>query len=112
MVIKEVNKNFDREVRKLRRLNMLGDTTETFIENRRVLTVVSSHKKKVGGNILGSSNTGTLTYIEPDANAALNQELDVLRYEENKEIERILRILRKDLFMYFCLLYTSDAADE
>ena len=104
VVIKEVNKNFDREVRKLRRLNMLGDTTETFIENRRVLTVVSSHKKKVGGNILGSSNTGTLTYIEPDANASLNQELDVLRYEENKEIERILRILRKDLFMYFELI--------
>ncbi|MFZ9027545.1 MAG: endonuclease MutS2 [Crocinitomicaceae bacterium] len=104
VVIKEVNKNFDREARKLRRLNMLGDTTETFIENRRVLTVVSSHKKKVGGNILGSSNTGNLTYIEPDANAALNQELDALRYEENKEIERILRILRKDLFMYFELI--------
>jgi DNA mismatch repair protein MutS2 len=104
IVIKEVNKNFDREVRKLRKLNMLGDTAETFIENRRVLTVVSSHKKKVGGNILGSSNTGNLTYIEPDANSALNQELDSLRYEENKEIERILRILRKDLFMYFELI--------
>ncbi len=104
IVIKEVNKNFEREVRKLRKLNMLGDTTETFIESRRVLTVVSSHKKKVGGNILGSSNTGNLTYIEPEANASLNQELDTLRYEENKEIERILRILRKDLFMYFELI--------
>lgn len=104
IVIKEINKNFDKELRKLTRLNMLGDITETFVENRRVLTVVSSHKKKVGGNILGSSNTGNLTYIEPEINVALNSELDALKYEERKEIERILRILRKELFEYIELI--------
>lgn len=104
IVIKEINKNFDKELRKLTKLNMLGDITETFVENRRVLTVVSSHKKKVGGNILGSSNTGNLTYIEPEINVALNSELDALKYEERKEIERILRILRKELCEYIELI--------
>lgn len=104
IVIKEINKNFDKELRKLTRLNMLGDITETFVENRRVLTVVSSHKKKVGGNVLGSSNTGNLTYIEPEINVGLNSELDALKFEERKEIERILRILRKDLYNYFDLI--------
>lgn len=104
IVIREINKNFDKELRKLTRLNMLGDITETFVENRRVLTVVSSHKKKVGGNILGSSNTGNLTYIEPEINVPLNGELDALKFDERKEIDRILRILRKALFEYYELI--------
>lgn len=104
IVVKEVNKNFDKEIRKLTRQKVLGDISETFIENRRVLTVVASHKKKVSGNILGSSKTGSLAYVEPEINIALNQELDALHFEESKEIERILKLLRKDLFLHFELI--------
>lgn len=97
LVQKQINQNFEREVRRLLKLNLLGDTKETFINERRVLTVVSSHKRKVPGSVVGSSNTGNLTYIEPEVNIALNNELDILLQEERSEIFRILQLLKQEL---------------
>jgi DNA mismatch repair protein MutS2 len=94
---KSINKNFDKELRKLMKDNILGDTKETFIHERRVLTVLSSHKRKVPGTVVGSSNTGSFTYIEPQANIPLNNELELLLDDERKEIFRILQQLRKEL---------------
>ena len=42
---------------------------------------------------MGASNTGSLTYIEPRVNQALNRELDQLIDDERKEIRRILAAL-------------------
>ncbi len=42
----QINRNFDREMKKLIRENILGDTRETFYNERRVLTVLASHKRK------------------------------------------------------------------
>lgn len=104
IVQKEINKNFDKEVRKLSRNNLLGDTTETFIDDRRVLTVLSSHKRKVPGIIVGTSNTGNLTYIEPEVNIELNREIEALHMEEQREIERILQALRNELSIHLELI--------
>lgn len=100
----QINRNFDKEIRKLLKDNILGDTRETFINDRRVLTVVSSHKRKVQGTVVGSSNTGTLTYIEPQVNVPLNNELEMLMDDERKEIFRILQILRQELSHFITLI--------
>jgi len=101
---KQINRNFDKEIRRLQKDNILGDTKETFINDRRVLTVLSSHKRKISGTVIGSSNTGSLTYIEPQINISLNNELEMLLDDERKEIFRILQVLKNDLLQHLALI--------
>jgi DNA mismatch repair protein MutS2 len=103
-VKKQINRNFDKEARKLMKDNILGDTKETFINDRRVLTVLSNHKRKISGSVVGSSNTGSLTYIEPQVNIALNNEFELLQDDERKEIFKILQVLKKDLLNHLELI--------
>lgn len=91
----QINRNFEREMRKLLKDKILGDVTEGFISERRVLTVLSSFKRKVPGNIHGSSKTGSLTYVEPMINVPLNNEMEFLLDDERKEIHRILKQLTR-----------------
>lgn len=89
----KINRNFDRELKKFMKMGILSDTRETFLNERRVLAVVSSHKRQVPGHVLGSSNSGNFTYIEPGVNMALSNELEMLLDDERKEIHRILKVL-------------------
>ncbi|MBU3660480.1 MAG: DNA mismatch repair protein MutS [Flavobacteriales bacterium] len=91
----QINRNFEREMRKLLKDKILGDVTEGFISERRVLTVLSSFKRKVPGNVHGSSKTGSLTYVEPMINVPLNNEMEFLLDDERKEIHRILKQLTR-----------------
>lgn len=100
----QISRNFDKEVRKLQKDGLLSDTREAFLEERRVLSVVSSHKRKVGGNILGSSKTGGITYIEPQINVPLNNELELLLDDERKEIFKILKALTTELSVHLPLI--------
>lgn len=93
----KINKNFERELRKLSKENILGEIQETFINERRVLSIVSAHKRKVTGSVLGSSKSGSLTFIEPTSNIELNNEYELLLDDERKEIFRILQQLTKDI---------------
>ena len=68
----QINRNFDRELRRLTKENLLGETREAFLHERRVLTVLSTHKRKISGMVLGSSKTGSLSFIEPQVNILLN----------------------------------------
>ncbi|TNE97772.1 MAG: DNA mismatch repair protein MutS, partial [Bacteroidetes bacterium] len=90
----KINRNFDREIKRLQRDNMLGETTETYISDRRVLAVLSQFKRKVTGTVHGSSNSGNFTYIEPAVNVPLNNEMELLLDDERAEIFRILQLLR------------------
>lgn len=101
---KQINRNFDKEVRKLLKDNILGDTKETFINGKRVLAVLASHKRRVPGTVLGSSKTGNFTYIEPFVNASLNNEYELLLDDERKEIFRILQVLKQELFEHIELI--------
>lgn len=100
----QINKNFDKEMRRLLKDNMLGDTQETFISDRRVLTVLANYKRKVPGTVHGSSKTGNLTYIEPQINIPLNNELELLIDDERNEIFRILQELKKQLLGHHALI--------
>jgi DNA mismatch repair protein MutS2 len=100
----QINRNFERELRRLIKDNILGDVTEGFFNERRVLSVQSSFKRKVSGNVHGSSKTGSLTYVEPQVNVPLNNEMEFLLDDERKEIHRILKQLTKDISVYSYLI--------
>lgn len=93
----QISRAFDKELRKYLKENVLGETKEAFVNERRVLTVISSHKRKIGGSVVGSSKTGSLTFIEPASTIPLNNELELLLDDERKEIYRILQALTKEI---------------
>lgn len=90
---KQITKNFDIALKRMRAKGYLAETNEGLINDRRVLSIVSSYKRQVKGKILGSSNTGFLTYIEPEETESLNFELEQLLDDERKEIKRIFKVL-------------------
>lgn len=100
----QINRNFERELRKLTKDKLLGDTTESYVNERRVLTVQSAFKRKVPGNVHGSSKTGSLTYVEPLVNVPLNNEMEFLLDDERKEIHRILKALTKQMSVHAPLI--------
>ncbi|MGV3632316.1 MAG: endonuclease MutS2 [Bacteroidota bacterium] len=104
VVRNQVNRNFDKEMRRLLKEGVLADTKEAFINERRVLAVVSTHKRKISGTVSGSSKTGSLTFIEPQINIELNNELEMLIDDERKEIYRILQVLTRDIAGFFPLI--------
>ena len=107
---KQLRKNFDRELRRLSKTNLLSDTKETVINNRRVLSVKSSYKKQFAGTVLGSSKTGNIAHIEPKINIELNIELDHLQIDEGKEVYRILQELTKELASHHWLIKAYNEA--
>lgn len=101
---KQINRNFDRALRSAMNNGYIDPTKESVIDNRRVLTVLSSYKREVEGRVMGSSKTGSLTYVEPQVNRALNFELDQLIDDERKEIHRILKELSEFFRSHYELL--------
>ncbi len=75
----------------------LADTRETFVNEVRLLSVLSEHKRKVDGRVRGSSKTGSITYIEPQTNVLINEEIFRLIEEEKAEIRKILMALSNQL---------------
>ncbi|MGB1104092.1 MAG: endonuclease MutS2 [Crocinitomicaceae bacterium] len=85
-----INKNFERVLRRCKQDEFLGDSEETFLENRRLLAVLSQYKRRVPGKMYGTSSKGNYTYIEPVENVELNKEQEQLRIDENNEVFLIL----------------------
>lgn len=100
----QINRNFEKEMRRFLKDGLLGETKEAFVNDRRVLTVLSTHKRKIGGSVVGSSKTGSLTFIEPAINIPLNNELELLMDDERKEIFRILQDLTREIAHHLPLI--------
>ena len=62
-------------------------------DGRLVLPVKAEFKKQIPGLIHGSSGTGQTVFIEPSAAVDLNNEVISLQFDEQREIEKILRDL-------------------
>lgn len=71
----------------------LQDTLITIRQDRFVIPVKSEHKNQIKGLVHDQSAKGSTFYIEPIAVVELNNELRELKISEQKEIERILRML-------------------
>jgi len=100
----KVNQSFGSALTQFNALGYLDEIKESFVENRRVLAVLAMYRRKVKGSILGSSKTGSIAYIEPEATLRYSRELSNLEYEEREEITRILKKLTNDIRPYKELL--------
>lgn len=100
----KVNQSFGVALTQYNGLGYLDDIKESFVQNRRVLAVLAMYRRKVKGSILGSSKTGSIAYIEPEATLKYSRELANLEYEEKEEITRILKNLSNIIRPYLPLL--------
>ena len=100
----KVNQSFGTALTQYNALGYLDDIKESFVQNRRVLAVLAMYRRKVKGSILGSSKTGSIAYIEPEATLQYSRELSNLEYEEKEEITRILKQLSNYLRPFLPLL--------
>jgi DNA mismatch repair protein MutS2 len=100
----KVNQSFGVALTQYNSLGYLDDIKESFVQNRRVLAVLAMYRRKVKGSILGSSKTGSIAYIEPEATLNYSRELSNLEYEEKEEITRILKQLSNQIRPFLPLL--------
>lgn len=81
-------------------LELLDEIKESIVDDRRVLAVNSAVRKRVKGRFLGTSKTGSISYIEPESVQKPNRELDELKEEEKREIIKILKSLTSIISVY------------
>jgi DNA mismatch repair protein MutS2 len=78
----------------LKEVSELGFSQEEIIttrEGRMVIPVKVEHKNRVHGFIHSASASGATVFIEPTETLELNNEITSLQFQEQREIERILR---------------------
>ncbi len=84
--------------------DVLDEIRESVVGNRRVLAVKSALRKRVKGQFLGTSKTGSISYIEPESVLNPRRQLDELREEEKHLIIQILLQLTSEIAVYQPLL--------
>lgn len=100
----KINQSFATALNYYNGLDYLDEIRESVIENKRVLAVKAMYRRKVKGNILGSSKTGSITYVEPEATFKYARELNNLEFEEQEELIKILKTLTDFIRPYTELL--------
>jgi DNA mismatch repair protein MutS2 len=102
---KEADKMFSQAVKKYQNLGWVVSFEEGYINNRRVIAVLSEYKRSIEGIVHGSSESGKTTYIEPYNLIPLHNELEELENEERREIHKILRELTQFLRGYTAIFW-------
>ncbi|MGB0891609.1 MAG: endonuclease MutS2 [Flavobacteriaceae bacterium] len=100
----KISESFSRALSKNIASGYLDDIKESIIDNQRVLAVTAMYRKKIKGSLLGSSKSGNIVYIAPQATLAHSRELQNLIYEEKQEIVKILRTLAEEIRPFVGLL--------
>jgi len=93
----KANKAFDAALRKYKKLGWLRDYDESFYNDRRVLAVLSEHKRQIDGTLHGSSESGSTAFVEPSSLVTLNNDVAEARQREKREEYRILKALTESL---------------
>lgn len=88
-----INQSFGAALSQYQASEFLDEIRESVVDNRRVLAVKAMYRKKVRGTVMGSSKTGSIVYIEPEAALTYSRELNNLEFDEKEEIQRILNEL-------------------
>jgi len=109
----KINQSFSAALGRYQSSDFLDEIRESVVENRRVLAVKAMHRKKVKGTVMGTSKTGSIVYIVPEATLSYTRELSNLEFEEKEEVQRILNKLTDEIRPYLELLreyqtYLSD----
>jgi len=100
----KVNQSFGSALSQYNSLGYLDDIKESVVENRRVLAVLAMYRRKVKGTILGTSKTGSIAYVEPEATFAYSRELQNLEFDEKEEVKRILKQLTENIRPFLSIL--------
>ncbi|MCZ6777231.1 MAG: endonuclease MutS2 [Ignavibacteria bacterium] len=80
----------------LKQVSEFGISQEEIIttrEGRMVIPVKAEHKSKVHGLIHSASSSGATVFIEPTETLEGNNEIRSLQFQEQREVEKILRAL-------------------
>ncbi len=101
---KEILAVFSQEKAKYTKLDYLSDIKESIIDERNVLAVKAVYRKKVKGSLLGTSKTGSIVFIEPEAINHLQKQVFGLKYDEKQEVIRILKQLTDELRPFYLIL--------
>ncbi|WP_242120319.1 endonuclease MutS2 [Aestuariivivens sediminicola] len=99
-----INQSFATALHTYQKLNYLDDIRESVVDNHRVLAVKAMYRRKVNGQVMGSSKTGSIVYIEPETTIQHSRELSNLEHEEKEEIIRILKEVTNAIRPYLPLL--------
>lgn len=89
----KIGASFNSALSKANSAGYLDDIKETVIDNQRVLAVLAMYRKRVSGSLLGSSKSGNIVYIAPQATLTYSREYQNLIYDEKQEVIRVLRVL-------------------
>lgn len=100
----ELRRIFDKVIHRLAKAGYTADIDESFSNGRRVVAVFSEYKRMVKGFLHGESDSRKTAFIEPEETIELNNELYSLEQEEQKEVQRVLRLLTTQLAPYSTLL--------
>ena len=93
----QIGGSFNRALKKYQNLGYLDAIKESVVEGTRVLAIQSMHRKKVKGSLLGTSKTGSIVFIAPQATLKYTRELQHLELEEKEEVIRILKEITDEL---------------
>lgn len=93
----KINQSFGSALNTYNASEFLDEIRESVVENRRVLAVKAMYRKKVKGAVMGSSKTGSIVYIEPEATLRYSRELNNLEFDETEEIKKILKYLTEHI---------------
>ena len=93
----KIGASFSSSLSKAIAAGYLDDIKETVVDNQRVLAVSAMHRRKIAGSLLGSSKSGNIVYIAPQATLAYAREFQNLEYEEKQEVIKILRTLAETI---------------
>ncbi len=97
---RELNKQFQEEIKTFKSKGWLTDNVESVKNGRRVLSVPSEHKRKVKGIMHDESGTGRTAFIEPERIIEINNDIFDLENDKKHEIYKILRDLCNRLRPY------------
>ena len=100
----QINESFTRALSKFNSSGYLDDIRESVVDNQRVLAVIPMHKRKIKGSLLGTSKSGSIIFIAPQATLQYSRELENLLFEEKQEVIRILKTLTEELKPFKLLL--------
>ncbi|MFZ5969251.1 MAG: endonuclease MutS2 [Bacillota bacterium] len=71
----------------------IQDAVVSMRDNRFVIPVKKEYRRNIDGNVMDTSSSGSTIFVEPEAVRKLQDELNMLRLEEENEVYRILSSL-------------------
>lgn len=108
-----LRKSLSKILKSVSEQDLLREEIITLRDGRSVIPVRIENKRKVPGIIHSTSSSGATVYIEPGETIEINNEITELYFEEQREVERILRELTKivakcsDELLNNCILFSE-----